>query len=146
MNRKEYEDYEAKRAKERAILGIPENASQEEVERISRQKLLEHGFTNEKIDYGFMMAKRAANWWTEYDVMQAEGKIRRALEEERNLSKVTIDGKTYYNEDAIQPYIVESPLDLMRCENNDVPIGEAVANNGGRFFVCNLDLLDAEWL
>ena len=51
----------------------------------------------------------------------------------------------HYAEDSTPPFI-ESPLDSMKYENSDISLDEAVANNGGRFFVCNLDLLDAEWL
>jgi len=66
-------------------------------------------------------------------------------QEEQKRAKFTVGDEWYYVEDAV-PLLIESPLDSMRCENDDIPIGEAVANNGGRFFVCNLDLLDADWL
>jgi len=140
------EEYDAEKARRRASLGIPVNASPDEANMIIRQGLLERGFTTEQIEYGFKTAENAAKWWAEYDVKVAESEKRRVQEEEQNLSKITVDGEMYYNENAVQPYMIESQLDLIGCENDDIPIGEAVANNGGRFFVCNLDLLDAEWL
>ncbi len=146
MNQEEYEAYKTEKARRRARLGIPENASPDEAKRIIRQGLLDRGFTTEQIDNEFSAAENTMNWWAEYDAKQAEMEKRRAMKEELNLSKISVGGEMYYNEDAIQPYIIESPLDLIGCANDDIPIGEAVANNGGRFCVCNLDLLDAEWL
>jgi hypothetical protein len=42
-------------------------------------------------------------------------------------------------------YFMESELDSMKYDNDDISIEEAVANNNGHFFVCNANILNATW-
>jgi len=139
------QEYNSEKARRRASLGIPVDASPEEAERLLRQGLMDRGFTMEQIDEEFRVVQRAINYWAEYDAKQEEMDKIRALKEEQKRAKITIGDKWYYVENAV-PLYIEAPLDSMKCENDDIPIAEAVANNGGRFFVCNIDLLDADWL
>jgi hypothetical protein len=55
------------------------------------------------------------------------------------------DGKPFYYPEDYDPPYIESPLDSMRYSNSDISLDEAVANCGGRFFVCNANILNAEW-
>lgn len=41
--------------------------------------------------------------------------------------------------------ISKSPLDDMKYDNDDIELDSAVEKNGGQFFVCNTNVLTAEW-
>jgi hypothetical protein len=41
--------------------------------------------------------------------------------------------------------ISKSPLDGIKYDNDDIELDSAVEKNGGRFFVCNANVLTAEW-
>jgi len=43
----------------------------------------------------------------------------------------------------VPSYFMESELDSMKYDNDDISIDEAVANNNGHFFVCNANILNA---
>jgi len=45
----------------------------------------------------------------------------------------------------VQPPFIDSELDFMKYDNNDISLDEAVAKSGGHFFVCNASVLNAKW-
>jgi hypothetical protein len=55
-----------------------------------------------------------------------------------------VSGRTGVEESA-PLYPIESELDSMKYDNDDISIGEAVANNNGHFFVCNANILNSTW-
>jgi hypothetical protein len=60
------------------------------------------------------------------------------------MERNNVSGQTGVEESA-PLYPIESGLDFMKYDNDDISIGEAVANNNGHFFICNANILNSTW-